>query len=171
MWQDGIQCELDQLSSYHTFWDLGVNTIPGPEYHKIKVCFVFDVKADGKWKGRLVTWGDMTTEPEESIYSSMATLRCLCIVIFIAEFNCLQLMQGDISNAYLESYMQEKVYFVAGPEFGPLSSHMLIIEKALYRLHSSHLRFHKCLSSVLHKYGFQHSRVDPNLQMHDGDTV
>ena len=27
-------------------------------------------------------------------------------------------MQGDIGNAYLESYTQEKVYFITGPEFG-----------------------------------------------------
>ena len=85
----------------------------------------------------------------------MATLRSLCIVILIAELNGLQLMQGNISNAYLESYTQEKVYFVAGPEFGPLSGHTLIIEKALYGLCSSSLQFHERLSSVLRKYGFQ----------------
>ena len=48
-------------------------------------------------------------------------------------------MQGGIGNAYLELYMQEKVYFIASPEFGPLSGHTLIIEKALYGLQSSGL--------------------------------
>ena len=45
-----------------------------PKYKKIKVCFVFDVKADGRCKGQLVAWGDMTPEPEKSIYSSLDTL-------------------------------------------------------------------------------------------------
>ena len=59
----------------------------------------------------------MTPEPEESVYSSVASLRSLHIIIFLAELNQLELMQGDIGNAYLESYTQEKVYFIAGPEF------------------------------------------------------
>ena len=76
----------------------------------IKVRFVFDVKVDGKRKGRLVARSDMTPKPEESVYSLVASLRSLRIIIFLAELNGLQLMQGDIGNAYLESFMQEKVY-------------------------------------------------------------
>ena len=43
-------------------------------------------------------------------------------------------MQGDIGNAYLESFTQEKVCFIAGPEFGALSGYTMIIVKALYGL-------------------------------------
>ena len=100
-WQDGVRRELDQIFSYHTFHDLGIGVLPGPEYKHIKVRLVFDVKADGKRKGRLVAWGDMTPKPEESVYSSVASLRSLCIVIFLAELNQLELMQGDIGNTYL----------------------------------------------------------------------
>ena len=85
----------------------------------------------------------MTPEPEESIYSSVATLHSLHIVVFLAELNGLRLMQGDIGNAYLESYTQEKVYFIAGPEFGYQSGHTFIIDKALYGLQSSGLRFER----------------------------
>ena len=142
-WQDGVRIELDQIFSYHTFRDLGIGVLPGPEYKRIKVRLVFDVKADGKRKGRLVARGDMTPEPEESVYSSVASLRSLCIVIFLAELNQLELMQGDIGNAYLESHTQEKVYFVAGPEFRYLAGHTFIIDKALYGLCSSGLGFHE----------------------------
>ena len=45
-----------------------------PEYKKIKVRFIFDVKADRCCKGQLVAQGDMTPDPEESVYSSVATL-------------------------------------------------------------------------------------------------
>ena len=48
LWQDGVRCELDQIFSYQTFCDLGKGGFPGGEYKKIKVRFVFDVKADGK---------------------------------------------------------------------------------------------------------------------------
>ena len=126
---------------------------------------------DGKRKGRLVARSDMTPKPEESVYSLVASLRSLRIIIFLAELNGLQLMQGDIGNAYLESFMQEKVYFIAGPEFGPLARHTLVIEKALYGLRSSGIRFHERLSSVLRKYDFHRSRVDPDLWMRDGGSV
>ena len=132
---------------------------------------MLDVKADSKRKGRLIAWGDMTPEPEESVYSSVATLCSLYILILLAELNALEIMQGDIGNAYLESYIQEKVYFIAGVEFGPLAQHTLIIEKALYGLCSSGLRFHEQLSTVLGKYDFHHSRVDPDLWMRDGSDV
>ena len=50
-WQDGIRRELDQILSYQTFHDLGKGGSPGADYKKIKVQFVFDVKADRKRKG------------------------------------------------------------------------------------------------------------------------
>ena len=153
-WQDVIQRELDQISSYKSFHNIGIGVSPGADFKKTKVKFIFDCKADGRRKGRLVARGDMTPEPEESVYSSVATLHSLCIVVFLAELNGLNLMQGDIRNAYLESYTQEKVYFVAGPEFGQDAGHTFIIDKALYGLHSSSLHFHERLSKVLRTFEF-----------------
>ena len=91
----------------------------------------------------------MTPEPEEAVYSlsSVASLCSLRILVFLAQLNGLDIMQGDIGNAYLESYMQEEVYFIAGPEFGPLAGHTLIIDKALYGLHLSGLHFHVHIDS------------------------
>eukprot|EP00957_Ditylum_brightwellii_P149397 11378486-Ditylum_brightwellii.AAC.1 len=40
---------------------------------------------------------------------------------------------GDIGNAYVNAYTMEKVYTVAGPEFGPgLEGKIVVICKALY---------------------------------------
>ena len=113
----------------------------------------------------------MTPKPEESMYSLVASLQSLCIVIFLAELNQLELMQGDIGNAYLESYTQEKVYFVARPEFRYLAGHTFIIDKVLYGLHSSGLQFHELLSSVIWKFGFEKSKADPDVWMHDSGDV
>ena len=66
-WGDAVCRELDQLFSYKTFHDLGTGGLPGKEYKKIKIRFVFDVKADGRRKGRLVACGDMTPEPDELV--------------------------------------------------------------------------------------------------------
>ena len=170
-WGDAVRHELDQIFLYHTFRDLGLGGLPGHEYKKIKVRLVFDMKADGNRKGRLVAHGDMTPEPEEAVYSSVATLHSLHIIIFLTELNGLMLMQGDIRNAYLESYTQEKVYFIAGPKFGHKAGHSFIIDKALYGLRSSGLRFHEKLSGVLCGLGFEHTYVDPDVWIHDGGEV
>ena len=113
----------------------------------------------------------MTTEPNEAVYSSVATLRSLRIVIFLAELIGLNLMQGDMGNAYLESYTQEKVYFVAGPEFGHHAGTTFVIGKALYGLCLSGLRFHEHLSNILQGFDFTWTHVDPDMWMHDaGDA-
>ena len=70
-------------------------------YTQIVVQFVFDAKEDGCRKARFIACGDFTPEPEEAIYSSVASLHSLHYVTFIAELNGHNLMQGDIGYAYL----------------------------------------------------------------------
>ena len=92
-------------------------------------------------------------------------------MIFLAELNQLELMQGDIGNAYLVSYTQEKVYFVGGLEFRHLAGHTFIIVKELYGLCSSGFQFHERLSSVIWKFGFGKSKADPDVWMCDSGDV
>ena len=65
------------------------------------------------------------------------SLRGIQIVTFIAELNNLKVWQTDVGNAYLEAYTNEKVYVIAGTEFGELEGHIFIIRKALYGLKTS----------------------------------
>ena len=64
-------------------------------------------------------------------------MRGIRIVTFIAELNNLKVWQTDVGNAYLEAYTNEKVYVIAGTEFGELEGHIFIIRKALYGLKTS----------------------------------
>ena len=80
-------------------------------------------------------------------------------------------MAADTGNAYLEAKTKEKVGFTAGPEFGPLAGHTLLIYKALYGLRSSGARFHEKLADTLREQGFVPSFADPDVWMRDaGDT-
>ena len=97
----------------------------------------------------------MTPKPEEAVYSLVAAFHSLCIMVVLAKLNGLYLMQGDVGNAYLESYTLEKVYFITDPEFGHYLGHTCLIEKALYGLQSSGLCFHECLSNVLWSFSFE----------------
>ena len=88
--------------------------------------------------------GSKTPLPVDPVYSSVAALRSLRICMLLGELNGLKLLTGDISNAYLQSYTKEKVAFIAGKEFGPkLTGHTMIVDKALYGLRSSGLRYHE----------------------------
>ena len=147
LWQDAERLELIQLHDYKTFdnrgkaiFGIGKKNIPKNApvgYKRIRVHFVYDVKHDGRHKARLVAGGHLTDVPAESVYSGVVSLRSLRIVIFLSELNKLSLWAADIGNAYLEALTKEKLYIVAGPEFGELEGQILVIHKALYGLRTS----------------------------------
>jgi hypothetical protein len=84
----------------------------------------------------------------ESLYSGVVSLQGVHMVTFLSELNGMELWATDIGNAYLEAYTAEKLYIVAGPEFGELKGHMLIISKALYGLRTSGLRWQEQFPNV-----------------------
>ena len=73
----------------------------------------------------------------------------------------------DIGNAYLEFVTKEKVYIIAGPEFGDREGHTLIIRKALYGLKSSGLRWRERFAGVLRSMGFFPSKAENDIWMRD----
>jgi hypothetical protein len=115
-------------------WEKGkvVNSPQG--YKKIRVHQVFDVKHNGRHKPRLVADGHFTEQPVKNVYSSVVSLRSLRLVIFLAELNNLELCGADIGNASLEACTDEKIFIVAGAEFGEREGHILVIFNALYGL-------------------------------------
>ena len=89
------------------------------------------------------------------------------MLAFFAELNDLEFWATDIGNAYLETFTQEKVYIIAGPEFGERAGHTLLIVKALYGLKSSGLRWHERLADVLRTMGFFPCKAEPDIWMRD----
>ena len=51
------------------------------------------------------------------------------------KFNNLELWGADVGNAYLESYTEDRVITVAGPEFGYREGQLLIVKKSGLALH------------------------------------
>lgn len=170
-WQDAIQLEIGQLLDYKTYNDHGQGARVPNGYQQIRMSWVFDVKQSGKRKARFVAGGHLTDPPKDSTYSSVVSLRSMRIVTFLAEHNDLNLLALDIGNAYLEAYTKEKVCFIAGPEFGPLAGHLLIIVKAQYGLRSSGARFHEKCADTLSGLGFKRSHADPDVWMRDAGDV
>jgi hypothetical protein len=57
-------------------------------------------------------------------------LQGIRLVVSLAEVCGLKLWGADVGNAYLEAKTKEKLHIVAGPEFGSLDGHTLVIDKA-----------------------------------------
>ena len=76
LWKEAAQKELDQLFEYRTFEDIGTDTSRIPNgFKEVKVKMIFDVKFDLRRKARLVAGGHLTEDPNDAVYSGIASLR------------------------------------------------------------------------------------------------
>ena len=155
--------ELDQIDECEVFRGLGCEAKAPAGYKKIRVHFIYDVKHDGRHKARLVADGHLTEIPLSSVYSGVVSLRGLRLLVFLAELNGLDTWATDIGNAYLEAKTLEKVYVVAGKEFGDREGHALIIYKALYGLRTSGVRWHERFADCLRDLGFEPCKAEPDI--------
>jgi hypothetical protein len=75
------------------------------------------------------------------VFSSVVTRESVRIAFTMAALNDLEILAGDVQNAYLNAPTKEKCWFIAGPEFGPdKEGKPVIIVRALYGLKSSGAR-------------------------------
>ena len=156
----------NQLFDYDTFniRKKGNKTPAG--YQHIKYQFIFDVKYDLRRKARLVARGDMTHIYEEN-YCGVVNMETLFLSIFVAIHNDLPCIAADVGNAYLNGHTKEKVYFVAGPEFGEYEGCILVVRKALYGLKTSGARWHEKFSETLRSMGFTPTKAHSDLWIKD----
>ena len=138
-WKDANKLEHKQLKEYDVFIDKGrfADYIISRGYQLIRLHTIFNVKVDGRHKARVVADGHLTATPTKSVYSGVVSLRGLRTCLFIGELDGIEPGTTDIDNAYLEALTSEKVCIRAGPEFGDLEGHLLIIYKVLYGLKTS----------------------------------
>jgi hypothetical protein len=123
---------MEQLRDYDTFINYGLKGKAPEGFHKTGVHLIFDIKHDGRHKSRCIVNGHLTALPTESVYSGVVSLQGLRTLVFLAELNGMDTWATDIGNAYLEAETNKKVYIVAGPEFGEMEGHTLVVFKSLY---------------------------------------
>jgi hypothetical protein len=68
--------------------------------------------------------------------------------MFLRELNCLDVNAADVGSVYLMAFTKEKLYIIAGPEFGDPQGCLLVI--VLYGLQTSAARWHDCFADTLH---------------------
>ena len=132
---------------------------------------VFDVKHDGRHRAHLVADGHLTDIPSDSTYSGVVSLRGFRMVVFLAELNHLETWATDIASAYLEAHTSEKICIKAGPEFGSLEGHVLVVDKDLYGLRTSGQRWHDRLAECLREEDFAPCCAEPDVWMHKNGDI
>lgn len=105
--------------------------------------------------------------PISSACSGVVSLRGIRLVLFLAELNGLDSWGTDVGNACLEAFTKEKVHMIAGPEFGELEGHKLIINKDLCGLRTSGLRWHETARRLSHGNGGFPCKMEPDIWLRD----
>ena len=83
----------------------------------------------------------------------------------LAALHDVDILAADVGNAYLNAPCREKVYCIAGPEFGSDEGKTAIIIRALYGLKSSGAAWRAHLAQSMHALDFVPSKGDPDFWM------
>eukprot|EP00957_Ditylum_brightwellii_P066260 5029095-Ditylum_brightwellii.AAC.1 len=75
----------------------------------------------------------------------------------------LGIISGDIRNAFCTTPCAEKIWSVAGEQFGEKKRAIVVLKQALYGLKTASASFHKFLGDFLQEMGFEPTRADQDL--------
>ena len=160
-WRKAIEKEMKNVMPAFQFTEDGKILIG---YKHIDCHMIFDIKMDLTQKARLVTGGHQMDLLKESVYSSIVSKDSVRIILMIAALNDLDILAADVQNVYLNAPTKEKVYMMAGLEFGPSRVSLLVlIIRALYGLKSSGARWHDHMVKTLREANFECSKADPDV--------
>ena len=123
---------------------------------------VFDVKHDGRHKARYVMNGNHTGDlPTDFTYSPVVSLDFIRILFLLAVMNHLDILMIDISCAFLQSKCKEKIYTIAGKEWGETQGQVLLALKSVYGLKSCGSAWFEEFTTALVSLGFVPSHAGP----------
>ena len=163
LWYEAIQEEMKKIVAAFEQFDGDPSELIG--YQEITTHIIFDIKLGENFrrKARLVADGHKTEPPSSVTYSSVVSRDSVRLCLLYAALNELDVLAGDIENAYLTAPCREKVWTRGGKEFGSLEGQVFIIVKALYGLKSSGAAFRAHLAEQLDSINFKSGIADPDV--------
>jgi len=99
--------------------------------------------------------GHKTKLPTSMTYSSVVSRDNVRVALTIASLNSLEISACDIGNAYLNATCREKLWIIAGPEFGSEKGAVMIIARTLYGLKSSGAAWRSTLAQTMEFLGYR----------------
>ena len=134
-------------------------------YQFVKCHMVFDVKMGTlQWKAWLVVGRHMTNPPASQTFASVVSRESVRIGLLLAVLNDLNVLTGDLQNAYLGAPCEEKIWTICGTEFGlEYQGRKALLCRALYGLKSAGASFRNHLANCLSHLGFTSCKADPDV--------
>ena len=135
------------------------------DYTKIKYYIVWNIKIGENFrrKTRLMT-GDHVTEIDFLLkYLFIVSRDSIRITLTITVLNDLDILDCDIQNAYITTPYREKIYTIAGTEFGSDTGKIIIITRALYSLRSSGVSLRAKLAQCIWDLGYCPTKTNPDI--------
>jgi len=170
MWADASDKEITALCNYDCFIFKAADFKPGPAYQRTNLRLIYAVKQDLRRKARLVAGGHLIHLADNiRVYSSTVKTLSVRALDVIAHRNGLKQLCGDVGNAFVNADTQEKIFCIAGPEFGDRAGCVIILKKALYGLRSSAERFHAHFANTLRSMQFKPCRHDQDVWLRRRD--
>jgi len=173
LWKDAIEKEVGGLIAAQCFRFLPKGS-PRPgdpgEYQYCPLQLVFDVKTCGKRKARMVAGGHVTDASGVNTASSTVEPLSVRLLHLIRDKENLEVLCGDISQAFIQAYTKEKVFVRCGPEFGSYAGMLAVVERALYGMKGSSEAFHEHLAKTLRYHpdlGFKPTCFDRDVWIKD----
>lgn len=132
-------------------------------FQEITCHIIFDVKMDLTRKARFVAGGHLTEPPASITYLSVVSRNSVRLAFLIAALNDLDIVACNVGNAYLNAPCREKIWFVAGPEFGLRQGTVIKVVRALNGLNSSGASWRAMFNTSILDMGFVPTVADPDV--------
>lgn len=170
-WREAIAKEYyNGLLAIGAFEFVPKRTLPS-RTNILRCHLVFDVKRNGdgsveKFKARLVADGNSQQHGVDfdRVFSTVAKLSTLRLVIAIAALRDYNLTSIDIRQAYLQATLQEEIYMQVPPGLSDVDcngNEMVVkLRRSLYGLKQAGREWHQLFASTLLEWGFARSEID-----------
>ena len=160
LWQDAIALEMKNVRIAFEVFEGDITELK--DYEHISGHLIFDIKLGENFrhKARFVADGYKASTPNTVAYSSVASRDSVRLLLLVAALNNIQVQSADVQNAFLTAPVLEKIWMVAGPEFGPEQGKYMIVVRALYGLKSANALFRSFMAKKLDELGFRSSKAD-----------
>ena len=156
LWVEAMNREIDCLNKNNT-WEL----VKKPEGKRIlDLKWVFTRKLNNLFKARIVVRGFQQKEVLEDIYSPVAKMQTLKILLSYCCQNGFFVEQMDVETAFLNGKVKSEVYVKQPIGYEDGSDKVFRLEKALYGLRESPRAWYECFDDYLTSLNFKRSKND-----------
>jgi hypothetical protein len=162
-WAAACDYEIDALSKSGT-WEL-VDLPPGRKAVKSK--WVFKLKADGRFRARLVAKG-FTQIPGidfDETFSPVARFESLRLLLALAALEDWEIHQMDVKSAFLNGVLDEEIYMEQPQGFIVTGQETKVcrLKKAIYGLKQASRAWNLQFHGVLISLGFKRMHADAGI--------